>query len=607
MTGIAGMIGEGGFDEFQTELSRMVSCLAHVDASSSGSYSDQNLGLQIGWVNHRGSFSDCLPIWNVSRDVCLIFSGEDFSEVPQALSRTPVGKPSTAADARYLVGLYEEMGLDFVRMLNGWFSGVAVDLRTGTIALFNDRYGLGRIYHHQHGARFYFASEAKCLLKVLPHTRALDLDSLAETFSHGCVLENRTLFPSISLLPAGSLWTFRARRLATRAKYFRPEDWEQQPVADPQDHYDEFKSTFAHILPRYLRGTQPIGMSLTGGLDGRMIMAFADRGPGKLPCYTFVGMYKECADARIARRVASICSQPHQTIAVDPRFLADFPWLARDAIYLSDGNMDVTGSVELHVNRLAREIAPIRLTGSYGSEIVRGNVAFKPEPVDTALLSPEFASRVSAAPLKYAEANRGNPLSFIAFKQVPWHHYSRFVIEQSQLTLRLPYLDNDLVALMYRAPPASLHSAEPSLRLIAEGNPALAAIPTDRGLLHRPVPLLSAFDRLISQFTFKAEYAFDLGMPHWLAKLDRLSPLHLERPFLGRHKFFHFRGWYQGPLSSYLKEILLDPVSLARPYLRRTAIERMLRSHVAGTHNYTSALHKLLTAELIQRELIEQG
>src|SRR5206468_5989917 len=48
------------------------------------------------------------------------------------------------------------------------------------------------------------------------------------------------------------------------------------------------------------------------------------------------------------------------------------------------------------------------------------------------------------------------------------------------------------------------------------------------------------------EFLRKAEYAYDYGMPQWMARIDHLLlPLRLERLFLGRHKFSHFRVWYR--------------------------------------------------------------
>ena len=283
-------------------------------------------------------------------------------------------------------------------------------------------------------------------------------------------------------------------------------------------------------------------MSLTGGLDGRMIMAWARPNRGEMPCYTFNGSYRDCADARIARKVAAACGQLHQTISVGDEFLAQFPRLAEQTVCITDGAMDVTGAAELYVNRLAREIAPVRLTGNYGSEILRRHVAFKPHALTSEMFSSDFLPHLAAAARAYSEEAAGNQLSFIAFKQVPWHHYARLAVEQSQISVRSPFLDNDLVALAFQAPPEAAASLSPSLRLIAEGNSALGQIPTDRGITYPADRMMNRVHRSIQEFLAKAEYAYDYGMPNWLARADRyLAPLQLERFFLGHQKFCHFR------------------------------------------------------------------
>jgi len=53
--------------------------------------------------------------------------------------------------------------------------------------------------------------------------------------------------------------------------------------------------------------------------------------------------------------------------------------------------------------------------------------------------------------------------------------------------------------------------------------------------------------------------------------------------------------------------VLLDARALGRPYLNRGRVEEMVTAHVKGRGNYTSEIHKLLTSELMQRQLIEQN
>ena len=110
----------------------------------------------------------------------------------------------------------------------------------------------------------------------------------------------------------------------------------------------------------------------------------------------------------------------------------------------------------------------------------------------------------------------------------------------------------------------------------------------------------------ISEFTFKAEYAYDYGMPQWVAQTDHfLAPLHLERLWLGRHKLFHFRYWYRTILAKYVQEMLLDRRTLARPYLESRGVETIVRSHVNGTRNYTTEIHRLLSVELAHRLFVD--
>jgi asparagine synthase (glutamine-hydrolysing) len=326
---------------------------------------------------------------------------------------------------------------------------------------------------------------------------------------------------------------------------------------------------------------------------------------GALPCYTFNGPIRDCADVRIARDVARACKQPFQTIPLHSDFFASFPQLAAQSIRVSDGSMDVTGAAELYFNQRARAIAPIRLTGNYGSEVVRGNVAFRPRRISREVFSADCCEAADRATQTYASEATGNRLSFIAFKQVPWHHYSRFAVERSQLTPRSPFLDHELMAWLYRAPAESATHLEPSLRLIAQGDSQLARIPTDRGVTYPPSVWANRVKRPAQEFLAKAEYAYDYGMPDWLARMDRcVAPLRLERLFLGHQKFCHFRSWYRRELAGFVRDVLLDPAARSRSHLNGAALEPLVTGHIRGTHNRTTEIHKLLSLELIHRELL---
>jgi asparagine synthase (glutamine-hydrolysing) len=591
MPGIVGLLGRHVHSTMHLDL--MAQVLRGGADVVKGRLHDAASGVHVAWGAHGRASVGVPPIRSADGHVTLVFDGEVFDT-------------GGAGMAAYLLRQYDAVGEDFVRRLNGTFAGLLIDRRRGFVLLFNDRFGASRLYVHECSEGIYFASRAAALLRALPALRRLDPAAVAQTFSLGCTLGERSLFQGVKLLPPASLWRCRGSSVVHKQTYFVPAEWqEQQPLEDaqfPQALHD----TFSSVLPDYLRSEVAPAMSLTGGIDGRMIMACAKPEPSSIPCYSFGGMYRDCHDVKLARRIAQLCGQSHRTLTAGPQMLAEFPSLAEECIEVSDGTMDVSGAVELYVNRLARQTSPLRITGNYGSEIVRGNIAFRPRALPTGMLEPELERMVDAASTEYHEARRsGDDLTFVAFKQVPWHHQSRLSVERSVLMLRSPYLDNRLVSLMFRASVAMRRSREPSLWVIQRAHAALAALPTDRGLVLGHPSVVAHIRHSLREFSAKAEYAYDYGMPPALVRLDRLlSPLHPERLFLGRHKFYHFRIWYRRELAPWVREVLLSPRSETLAWYRTGALRRMVDDHIAGRANRTLDLHRALTLELVHRRLL---
>jgi asparagine synthase (glutamine-hydrolysing) len=607
MPGIIGIISKTSIDKNKQDISEMVNCMLHESFYVSGTYCNDQMGVYTGWICHKDSFCDCMPVWNEKKDIALIYFGENFTDLELFDQLKAKHHRFDRTNASYIIHMYEEKGIDFLQDLNGWFSGIIIDLQENKVILFNDRYGMQKVFYYETKDAFYCASEAKALLKVCPELRELDMRGLGELLSFDCALENRTLFKNVSLLPTASAWIFTNDTHPVKTNYFDPSVWENQPWLEKNFFYDRLRETFRRILPRYFRSNLPIAISLTGGLDTRVIMANMDLPAGKYPCYTFGGMYRDCYDVKIARKVAEACHQTHQTIPVDKNFLQDFPQYADKTIYITDGYLGLEGASEVYINNMARNIAPIRLTGNFGGEVLRGISHLTARPQNANLFSPDFHKYLQAVKTTLDEQERDSPLSFILFNDTPWSENNRLVSEQSQLTLRTPYMDNDLVELLYRAPPEVTENRNVSLRLISDGNRSLASILTDRGIGNNLKFPFSNLAHLYYEFLFKAEYAYDYGMPQWLAKLDStFKYMHFEKLFLGHHKFNHFRLWYRDELADYVKMILLDEKTLSRPYLNRKAVEEIVEGHTEGYHNYTTDIHKMLTVELIQRLLIEQ-
>jgi asparagine synthase (glutamine-hydrolysing) len=604
MPGLFGIISKVADDKFRDNLELMQDSMLHESFYSTGIYHNEQVGLYAGWTCHEGSFCDCMPIVNETKDKVMLFFGEDYTELETLRKLRGKNHIFNKSNASYLIHMFEEDENETLLQLNGWFNGLIIDTKEKKILLFNDRYGMQRIYYYEDKYAFYFSAEAKSLLKVCPELRQIDMRGLGELICCNTVLNQRSLYENVFLLPAASKWIFKNGQ-KTQEQYHHPRLLENQPLLEKEFYYNKLQEVLVKILPRYFRSEQSIGISLTGGLDTRIIMSYLQNKAGKYPCYTFGSIYRDCNDVKVAKKVAEACNQKHQSIELGNEFLYDFAKYAEKTIYVSDGYLDISGSPEIYVNNIARKIAPVRITGNHGSELFRNVRWLKAFYPHTSLCHPDFGRYIQNAMTTYSTLSAKHPITFTLFNESPWHEYNRLAIEQSQLTLRTPYHDNDLVDLVYRAPPEVRDNNIISLRLIADGNPVLRGIATDRGAGGKLIPPFSLVSRLYHEFYFKSEYFYNYGMPQWLANIDyMLKPLHIERIFLGRHKFYHFRVWYRDQLGKYVKEILLDNLTLNRPYWNKKFIKKMVHSHTKGYRNYTNEITKVLSIELIERLLV---
>jgi len=600
--GIVGIITKKPPREWaELQLERMLGAVWHEPFCETGTWIDEALGIYVGWAARTGSFCERMPVVNERGDVTLVFSGQEYSQPEAIRGLKNRGHAFDERGVSRLVHVYED-DQNFPLGLNGLFHGLVADRTRDIAILFNDRYGMHRLCYHESNDAFYFAAEAKAILAVRPELREANPQSMGEFVACSCILGDRTLFKNIHVLPAASAWVFRNGSIEKKNSYFQPSDWEELGPMDSDSHFHELETILSKTLPLYFAGDERLGMALTGGFDTRLILAWHNAPPGSLPCYTFGSMFRESHDVRVASEIAKSCKQPYEVITVGEEFLSQFPKFAERTIHVTEGQIDLNRTSDLYVSEKARQIAPAKIVGTYGSEIVRHAVMFKPVVPPPGLFATELLEEVDRARDTYNELRGEHPVTFAAFRQSPWYHHGVLALEGTQLTVRSPYLDNDFVRAIYRSPEGTGLGPDVRPRLIREGNRALSEIPTDRGFGGPPARFVGPFDRRLREFSFKAEYAYDYGMPQWVARIDHtLSSLHLERLFLGRHKLCHYRVWYRDELAEYVREMLLDQRTLSRPYIERKRVEQIVDGHTKQGLNYTSAIHKLLSLELLHR------
>jgi asparagine synthase (glutamine-hydrolysing) len=606
MPGIAGIISRRAPEQCQRLVEAMVASMQHEAFYVSGTSFVPEMGMYAGWVAHENSFAGSQPVINDREDFVLVFAGECFLDAETRNELVGNGHDLSSANADWVVALYEKLGDQFWCRLNGLFSGLLIDRRRKKAFLFNDRYGMERVYWSETPGAFYFASEAKALLCIRPELREFDPEGVAQHLGFGCTLQWRSLFRGIQLLPGGSVWSFENGACRKKEQYFSPTAWESLQPISVEEFDVRFQEIFKRILPRYVETDGRIGISLTAGLDSRMIMACLPPTAQKPACYTFTGQSGETLDDRIAARVAAACGLEHQLLRLQPGFISNFAALADRTVFVTDGCFGVTGAHEIHFSEQAHRLAPLRLTGVFGGEVMRGVSTLKRVGISPGLLNAELNRCIDASESGFDKLKE-HQFTFGAFRNVPWNLFGSWAASRSQLRSRSPYMDNELVALVFQTPEILRRSSRPALRLVRDNSSILDKIPTDMGYKGDNHGMATSLRRVYAKATFKMDYMLNEGLPNWLAPVDPLlKGVASGLGLLGMHKFLHYRSLFRRELADYANDMLASARVRQSQFWNTDFVAQMASQHRDGHKNYVTEINAVLTLEAIERLLFKE-
>src|SRR5438270_673088 len=149
------------------------------------------------------------PLWNETRDVCVIFNGElyNYRDLRDRLILSG-HRFATKSDTEILVHAWEEWGEDCLPEFRGMFAFALLDLRNRyatapLLFLARDPLGIKPLYYTQTADGFAFASEVRALLASGAVGKNLSQDALTSYLLFGSVSEPVTLLEGVFSLPPG--------------------------------------------------------------------------------------------------------------------------------------------------------------------------------------------------------------------------------------------------------------------------------------------------------------------------------------------------------------------------------------------------------------------
>ena len=263
-------------------------------AGISGTHLDHNrLEMMLSKIGHRGpdNCSDCVhndtilghtrlsiidveggnqPLFNEDSTICIIFNGEIYNHkiLRKRLEKSHTFQ--TDSDTEVILHLYEEIGDECVKYLDGMFSFAISDKNKG-LFLARDPLGIKPLYISITDNCIYFASEIKALQGAVSH---------------------------FSEFPAGCLYQ---SEIGIK-KYFNIISDKTTKISVIENDIKELRTLLETAIVKRLMSDVPLGVFLSGGLDSSIIAAVAAKHIPELKTFS-VGM-----DISEDRRYASMCS-----------------------------------------------------------------------------------------------------------------------------------------------------------------------------------------------------------------------------------------------------------------------------------------------------------
>ena len=181
----------------------------------------------------------------------------------------------SACDAEVVLHGYEEWGPAVLERLSGMFAFGLWDEQAQELFLARDRFGIKPLYYFAHGDRLLFASEAKALLAHREVPREVDWSAVCDYLVYRYVPSPKCIWKGLAKLPPASWLRLGRDGAVTVREYWRlPPGDRQLPFDDAVAAVD---AQLESAVRRHLESDVALGSFLSGGYDSSALVLYLDR------------------------------------------------------------------------------------------------------------------------------------------------------------------------------------------------------------------------------------------------------------------------------------------------------------------------------------------
>ena len=277
MCGIAGLFNRRSIQPIQEDnLTWMLGALRHRGPDEFGILLDGRIGLGNARLSILDLEGGTQPIANEDESLWIVFNGEIFNHLELRLELESKGHQfRTASDTEVVLHLFEELGSECLKKLNGQFAIAIWDRNIQQLFLARDRFGVRPLFYTQTpGKMMLFASEIKSILSTGRVTAELDPGIIGQIFSFWSPVSSKKVFRGILELPAGHFLLADLNSVRVNAYWqnqFSASTNRAVSPTDEQQLVEEFRALLIDACKIRLRADVPVGAYLSGGLDSSTI------------------------------------------------------------------------------------------------------------------------------------------------------------------------------------------------------------------------------------------------------------------------------------------------------------------------------------------------